>query len=155
MKLFFLLFLTPFNWFYAQSSFNSSSANTSGSGGSVTSSYGEVFYRSSSDPSYTISEGVQQAFQITTLGIDGHEYVNIELEVYPNPTNSILYLKFSDQKNYLSKYELFDASGKLLRSEKIRSIDTSIDMASYPSASYILRILQDGQTIKTFKIIKK
>ena len=51
-------------------------------------------------------------------------------------------------------YQLYDMSGKLLKSNKVNAINTTIDMSELPVSNYVLNINNDSSIIKSFKIIK-
>ncbi|MPS71857.1 MAG: T9SS type A sorting domain-containing protein [Chryseobacterium sp.] len=138
----------------AQESVNANGDNSSGSGGSVTSSIGQSFYETSISSSGNVSTGVQYSYEIIeTLGSDIKE-INLSLKIYPNPTPDVLYLKvgFPDYRKY--RYELFDSSGKVLTGKAINGSQTSITVTSYPAAVYYLKILKDGKVVKVFKVLK-
>lgn len=138
----------------AQESINSSSINLSESTGSITSSIGQTFFETSSSSVGNISTGVQHSYDITeTLGSDITE-INLNLKIYPIPTQDVLHLKigFNDHKKY--RYDLFDGSGKILTSRSINEFETAITMSSYPAAIYYLKISKDGKVVKTFKVLK-
>ena len=52
------------------------------------------------------------------------------------------------------KYQLYNLNHKLLKSGKINSINTTIDMSKYPVSTYVLTITNGSAIIKGFKIIK-
>ncbi|WP_172281931.1 T9SS type A sorting domain-containing protein [Chryseobacterium sp. Chry.R1] len=138
----------------AQSAVLTTGTTVSGGNGSISYSVGQVTYLSKGS-GFQVMEGVQQAFEITTLGT--HETSSAEdgILLYPNPFRDYLYLDFTVNSYKNSDYQLFDAQGKLIRSEKIMQTKSEFNFSSLPSAMYIIRINQDGKNIKTFKIIKK
>ena len=77
----------------------------------------------------------------------GTEEIKNDLVVYPNPTTDFLYIKTS--KLDLEKVFIFDLSGKLLFSEKSKTIDVK----NLPSATYIISI-KTSNALKSFKFIK-
>jgi len=62
----------------AQESVNASGGNAIGNGGTVAYSVGQVVYTTDTDASGTVSQGVQQAYEIFTVGIKVTE-LNISL----------------------------------------------------------------------------
>ena len=64
---------------------NATGRDASGSGGTAAYSLGQVVYTTNSGTSATVSQGVQQAYEIFTIGIKETE-LNISLSVFPNPT---------------------------------------------------------------------
>lgn len=75
------------------------------------------------------------------------EEINSDLVVYPNPTTDFLYIKTS--KLDIEKVFIFDLSGKLLFSEKSKTID----VRNLPSATYIISV-KTSNALKSFKFIK-
>ena len=149
-----LFALFGFAFTQAQISLNATGSNGSSAAGSATVSVGQVFYTTSQDSNTSIAAGVQQAFVITILATN-ESGLNVDLSVYPNPTASVLYLKFADFKMNKSRYELFDGTGRLLLTSNIKENQTSIEMSRYPAGMYILKISDGSSAIKTFKILKK
>ena len=69
----------------AQQATTTSGGDASGSGGTAAFSVGQVVYTANTNASGTLSQGVQQAYEIFTLSIKETE-LNISLKVFPNPT---------------------------------------------------------------------
>lgn len=139
----------------AQENTVSTGANATGAGGTASYSVGQAFYITSSDPSGSVSQGVQQPIEIqVVLGIEEHE-INLYAKVYPNPTTDLINLSVGNTNTTGLTYQLFDYSGRVLTNGKIENEDTSIPMSSYPSATYLLSVTKDNKAIKTFKILKK
>lgn len=139
----------------AQENTVSSGGNATGTGGSTSYTVGQAFYITSSDPSGSVSQGVQQPIEIqVVLGIEEHE-INLYAKVYPNPTTELINLSVGNTDTSGLSYQLFDYSGRILTNGKIENEDTSIPMSRYPSATYLLSVTKGNKTIKTFKILKK
>jgi hypothetical protein len=77
----------------AQQSTNSSGGNATGSGGKVSYSVGQIVYTSTAGSGGSASQGVQQPYEIFTLGIDDFSNINLTMIVYPNPTTTLVNLK--------------------------------------------------------------
>jgi hypothetical protein len=138
----------------AQSGIHSSGNNLSGAGGSVSYSVGQVFYTTNTGSTGTVAQGVQQPFEIqVVLGVEQFE-IKLNAKVYPNPTTDVLNLSVGNTETVGLSYQLFDFSGRLLADSKIENEETAIQMSRYPRANYLLSVIQDNKTIKTFKIIK-
>lgn len=145
----------------AQESLNATGGNATGSGGSVSYSVGQVVYTTNTGGSSgSVAEGVQQAYEISVVtGIEEAKSINLTVSAYPNPTTDCLTLSIDNSVNTnhdLSQlsYQLYDMSGKLLQSDKIKEAQTSIVMGSFIRASYLLTVIQNNTTLKTFRIIK-
>lgn len=150
-------FLIPGICFHinAQKAALATGSNATGSNGSVSYSVGQIDYYSKGSNNQ-VMEGVQQAYEITTLST-GETFATDKKDIllYPNPFKDFIFLDFTTNDYKNSEYQLFDASGKLLREEKIRESKSEFNFSSLPSAMYIIRVNKDGKNIKTFKIIKK
>ncbi|TKS55408.1 T9SS type A sorting domain-containing protein, partial [Mesohalobacter halotolerans] len=138
----------------AQNSVNSSGGDATGSGGTLAYSLGQVVYTINADASGTVSQGVQQAYEIFTLKVK-EPIRNISLSVFPNPTVNHLNLQISDYNQEKLSYFLFDLQGKLIKDGKIKAKQTQISTSGLPSATYILYIRnKNKQNLQSFKIIK-
>ncbi|WP_449399958.1 T9SS type A sorting domain-containing protein [Chryseobacterium wanjuense] len=100
-------------------------------------------------------EGLQHAYEIITLATNETSTTEEGILLYPNPFKDFLYLDFTTNNFKGSEYQLFDAQGKLIKRDKITQSKSEFNFSSLPSAMYIIRIIQNGENLKTFKIIKK
>jgi hypothetical protein len=136
----------------AQETIPATGGNASGSGGTVSYSVGQVVYTTNTGTNGSVAQGVQQPFEIsTTLGIN-ETSINLEMNVYPNPTTNYLILNVVESKGL--SYQLFDLQGKLIENKKVTANNTTITMEDLPNATYFLKVTKNSQAVKTFKIIK-
>lgn len=149
----FLLLLFSFASF-AQQSVNASGGKAANANNSVSYSIGQSFYHQTNGGGIVLIEGVQQPYEVTTLGTNEYPGIQLEIKVYPNPTASLLFLKIENLPLRNLNYRLFDSSGRIIFQDKIQQTETSIDLASKPSGVYILSVLRSDSMIKTFKVIK-
>ena len=139
----------------AQQETTATGGDATGIGGSVNHSVGQLVYTTDNSPTGTISQGVQQPYEIYTLSTASFDNtINITYTAYPNPTTGFLILKVSDFTNENLMYQLFDINGKLIKNSKIDSTETNIVMENNPAATYFLKITTNNKEVKTFKIIK-
>jgi hypothetical protein len=139
----------------AQQATTASGGDALGSGGTVAYSVGQIFYTTNTATTGSVAQGVQQAFEISVVtGIKNQTKTSMSLAVYPNPTTSFLNLQIADLKTEQLSYQLTDALGKLIIENKITESSTQINMNAQAEAIYFLNVLQNNQTVKTFKIIK-
>ncbi|EJL70811.1 T9SS type A sorting domain-containing protein [Chryseobacterium populi] len=150
---FFILFIIT-GQLKAQSAVLATGTNANGGNGSVSYSVGQAAYLNKGSNSQ-VMEGVQQAYEISTLSTDETTVTQDGIFLYPNPFKDYLYLDFTVSNYKNSEYQLFDAQGKLIKKDKITQSMSEFNFSSLPSAMYIIRINQEGKNIKTFKIIKK
>lgn len=139
---------------YSQESANTSGGDATGTGGTAAFSIGQVAYTYESGSNGNTNQGVQQAYEIFSVGID-EQNLEIELSIYPNPTSENLQIEFEEFKDYDATYQLLDLSGKLLLESKIQSDQSIIDMSTYQSGVYFLNIVSKSENNKSFKILKK
>jgi len=150
----FFLFVFGLIELQAQTATTTTGGNLSGSSGSVSYSLGQIVYSTNTGSGGTISQGIQQPYDISI--ISGIENINISLtcKVYPNPTVDFIQLKIESDKRQDMIYQLFDLNGKRFDSKRIENDETTIPMEQYVASTYILKVLQNNREIKTFKIIK-
>ena len=157
--LFFLAFLLSFLLSFsmnAQTSHQVLSAtggDASGSGGSVAYSVGQIVYTTSTGTSGSVAQGVEQAYEISSVGIK-ETALNISLSIFPNPTSEYLTLKVEDYNNEALSYSLLDEQGKLVLNEQITNQVTQVAMSNLARGAYFINVLQENKKIQTFKIIK-
>jgi hypothetical protein len=103
----------------------------------------------------TVIQGVQQSLELFTLSNPELTTVNLSAVIYPNPTSDYVMLKISDTALYNLSYHLIDINGKAISNGSLTNGDTQINMQQLPVGMYILKVSQNNQELKTFKIIKK
>lgn len=139
----------------AQQATTATGGNASGSGGTVAYSVGQIVYTTNTGTNGSVAQGVQQPYEISiVLGIDNHS-INLELTAYPNPTANFLTLNVGNAELSTLNFQLYDISGKLIESRKIISSSETIAMENLPTATYFLKVNNNNNEVKTFKIIKK
>ena len=82
---------------FGQSSVNVSGGSVSNTSGSISYSIGQVAYQSVSNSSGSVSQGVQHAFEISTLSLEENKF-NFMLNAFPNPTTENLNLHVGNYK---------------------------------------------------------
>ncbi len=108
---------------------------------------------SSTSAGYSITQGFQQpGLTIIELQNEVNSTLSIEMTVYPNPTSGMLYLS-TDEQDDLS-YQLIDVSGKMIFDNQIQSDLESIDLSGLPAATYIVRVVQKNNLLKSYQVIK-
>ena len=139
----------------AQEAIPAAGGNASGSGGTASYSVGQVAYQAKTGTGGSVTEGVQQSYEI--IEVTGVEITGINLSVsaYPNPVSDYLTITVEDIELSSLTYQLYDMQGSLLQNEKITGNQTSVAMGNLVSATYFIKITQNNKEIKTFKIVKK
>lgn len=154
-----LMVMVGITGLHAQVVIPSTGGTVFGSGGSVSYTVGEVIYTTIIGTNGSSSQGVQQAIEITTLTkLIEPKGVNIICSAYPNPATAVVKLKVD---NYTAigmqqlSYQLYNLKGELIDSKIIRTNLTSIVMSKLSSTTYLLKVIQGGNEIELFRIIKK
>ena len=139
----------------AQTSVNATGGNAAGSGGSASYSVGQLAYTTNTGTNGSVSEGVQQPFEISVVtGLEEAKGINLSVSAYPNPTTDYLTLEVKDVELLNLHFQMYDMNGKLLQNEKITGNQTSIVMSNLVPATYFVKVIQGNKEFKTFKIIK-
>jgi hypothetical protein len=140
---------------YAQEAIPASGGDATGSGGSLSYSYGQVVYFTNTGTNGSVIEGVQQPYEISIVtGIQQASDIKLFCTVYPNPATDLLTLEVEIADNENLFYQLYEINGKLLVRKKLIDTKTIISMANLAPATYFLKITDNQKVIKTFKIIK-
>lgn len=153
-----VLLLASFRPFYlqAQVAIPVAGGDATGSGGSVSYSIGQVVYTTNSSASGSVTEGVQQPYEVFV--ITGNEllpFVGLSYKAYPNPATDFLILSVGELENENLTYRLSDMNGKITGSGKVIEKETKIQMGTLKDGNYFLSVIGNNAEIKTFKIIKK
>ena len=138
---------------HSQNNTVASGGDVTGAGGTVSYSIGQIDYINSTSGSGTITQGVQQPYEIYSMGI-AELGINIAASVYPNPSANFILLSLSTDNFSNMAYALYNIEGKLLVQQIIMSKQTSISLFEHATGTYILKVLINNQETKIFKIIK-
>jgi hypothetical protein len=139
---------------HAQETVPTTGGEATGNGGSSSYTVGQVVYTTNTGTNGSLTQGIQQPFEISiSVGIKVTA-INLDLIAYPNPTNNTLTLNIGNYNNENLTYQLYDILGKLLDSKQIVDNNTIIGLHYLPSSTYLLNVLENNGLIKTFRIIK-
>ena len=139
---------------YAQQTAPASGGNALGIGGSSSYTVGQVVYTTNTGANGSVAQGVQQPYEISTLvGLEVSQ-IKLELSAYPNPTSNAIHLRIGNYESEKLSYQLYDIQGRLLMGKPVRENHTSIVLQDFSGSLYLLKVLDNNQLIKTFRIIK-
>lgn len=142
----------------AQEAISVSGGDASGSGGSAGYSIGQVVYTTNTGPNGSVSQGVQQPYEISVVTeVEKIKGIELLISAFPNPATDYLTLNIETPSRIdiqSLSYQLFSMSGTLLETNKIIGNQTIIEMNNRVSATYFLSVTNENKTLKTFKIIK-
>jgi hypothetical protein len=149
-----LLLSLAFFGVQAQEAVSTTGGEASGGGGTTSYSVGQVVYTSNIGTNGSVAQGVQQPYEISTITGINETSIQLELSVYPNPTTNFLNLKFDCEKIENLSYQLYDLQGRVIENEKVNDNSTTIKMEGLPKATYFLKVTNNQNVVKTFKVIK-
>jgi hypothetical protein len=139
---------------YTQETNSVSGGEVTGVGGSVSYTVGQTLYTTHTSEAGSLHQGIQQAFEFVTLSNPELTAVTLNAVTYPNPTTDFIILTLKDANLTGLSYVMVDLLGRLVNKGTIATFETKIGMKSLPIGVYILRVQQNNQALKTFKIIK-
>jgi len=144
---------------FAQEAIPVSGGDASGSGGSASFTVGQIVYTTNTGTTGSVAQGVQQAYEIFVItGNQEIKGINLTCSVYPNPATDFLKLNVKDFNREDLSYMLYDLKGKVLETNAVRNIETTINMGTLVAGTYFLKLVQltdnSPLEIKTFKIVK-
>lgn len=140
---------------HAQEAVPATGGEATGVGGSSSFTVGQVAYTTNTGTNGSVAQGVQQPYEILVVtGIEETFGINLTVSVYPNPTADYLTLEVKDLGLSALSFQLYDLQGKLLQNEIITSNQTTVVMSNLVPATYFVKVTQNDQEVKTFKIIK-
>jgi hypothetical protein len=149
--------LLCFGTIHSQESIHHASGGEAiGSGGTVSYTVGLPIYTTYSGAEGEIAQGVQHAFEILMVTGTEENGIILEMDVFPNPTTSVLHLRVANYGLQDLTCQLYDTHGRLLDRRPVISNMTSIPTEQLAAATYYLQVTNAaGQTLKTFQIIKR
>jgi len=139
---------------FSQSSINAGGSSNNLDGIKFTYTLGQPFGAKVFVGETIKSEGVQQPIEVINLVTGLENLINVNINVYPNPTYDLLNIQVdkSDFQNFNLK--LKDLNGKELKFVPIKSKENILDLKLLPSAVYFIEIIENEKLVRAFKIIK-
>ena len=137
----------------AQQVISSSGNAFKNSAGSLSFTVGELVIDTKNTGLTTITQGFHQT-KLTITAINVIREQKFSISVFPNPTNSFVNLKIEKGEIRDAEFTLFDLQGRVLSNRKIESTNTEVSFSGYNSGNYLLKVIQNGKEIQTFKIVK-
>lgn len=150
------LFCSLFVWvslpIFSQDNTVTTGGDISNSTGSVSFTFGQVFFDNTESEHGSLNEGIQQPYSSEI--ITGIELTEIQLELFPNPTRETAILKTERDYIGLLHYSLFDETGRLIETHNLNNSETQINLSEFANGIYILTVHNSSETVKSFQIIK-
>ena len=92
-----------------------------------------------------------QNIEITTSTLSTSEFDKLAFSVYPNPANNTINFK---SNTTISNIKLYNLIGQEILAKDINDRQSSIDLSTYSSGSYLLSFYVEGKKVDTKYIIK-
>ena len=126
--------------------------------GSVSYTVGQIAVQTANNSSsISVAEGVQQPYEILTVGVDDYPQITLNAVVYPNPTENLAQLQLNgfDIPAGGLRALLYDGSGKMLQNLPITEDLTPFQIGHYATGTYYLELRDGKRVLKTFKVVRK
>jgi len=151
-----LLLILCFKGVVAQSSVCSIGGDISGADGSVAYSIGQTFFQTYNSSDHSIYQGVQQPYEISVItGVEVMNGTDSYVNIYPNPVTDCLSIMFSDDNKQDLHFVLYNMQGQELFASGLYNTHIRVEMDSYAPGLYFIKVMSEGKTIKTFKVVKQ
>jgi len=139
---------------YSQETIPASGGDATGSGGTSSYSVGQLVYTTNTSSNGSVTQGVQQSIELFNLSNPELTVLTLTAVTYPNPTTDYVVLALTNSTLTDLSYALYDLQGRLVHKGKVNEDTTQIPMQHLESAVYLLKVNQNNQELKSFKIIK-
>lgn len=149
-----LLVLCSSFFSYSQQAIVTAGGMSTGSGGSVSFSIGQIDFISVASNNITVSQGVQQAHEIFIISSVQELVSPFGFSLYPNPCSNFLTLKTLDVFNEYS-YRVHDISGKEVSKSEITDAFTHIPLADINAGIYFITVFKGSSVLDIFKVVKQ
>ena len=142
----------------AQSAVVSVGGDAQSNGGSVSYTVGQVAVQTvaNSNGSVSVAEGVQQPYEIMTVGVDDYPQIVLDAVVYPNPTDNVAQLRLNGFEIPADglRANLYDGNGKRLQTIPVTDDLTTFQIGQYATGTYYLEVRDGKRILKTFKVVR-
>ena len=143
---------------FAQSTIVPVGGDAQSNSGSVSYTVGQIAIQTTNSSSgISVGEGVQQPYEILTVGVDDYPQITLNAVVYPNPTENLAQLQLNgfDIPAGGLRAIFYDGSGKMLQTLPITEDLTSFQIGHYATGTYYLELRDGKRVLKTFKVVRK
>ena len=136
----------------AQTSVSSSGGTAVGGGHEYSYSTGQVATLNAS-PGISLHEGVVQPLAVTVERIAEVSSIEINVEMFPNPTTAAVTIRRNDDAEPLT-LELYAQDGRLVERLTWDGTATRLSLDSHPAGVYIMKVSNESKQSQSFKITK-
>jgi len=149
-----ILFRFGFVGMHAQQNFTGAGGEASGLTGAASYSMGQLVYTTNTGTAGSVSQGVQQPYEIYMTSVNDIKDVSLICSTYPNPTSNVLILVVKNSEMKDCHYQFLDMNGKQILNNTIVNAETQIPMSKLLAGIYFLKVYNENKEVKTFKIVK-
>ncbi len=157
--LFFVISCVSILFLHGQSAIVPLGGDAQGVGGSVSYTVGQVAVNNAQNGtgSVTVQEGVQQPYEIMTVGVNHYPQISLNAVVYPNPTENLVQLELNgfELPDGGLQAHLFDMRGKKLGVVSVTDDITTFQIGQYATGNYLIELRDGKRILKTFKVVRK
>jgi len=139
---------------HAQEGTVSSGGNANGNNGTVSYSVGQMNYEQRESLSGSVSEGLQQVWEISVLSGIEQKNILLDVNIYPNPVAEKLILKINDAYPDQFSYGLMSADGRMVDNKQVLKAETELDVTNLTTGMYLFTIYSKDEVLKVFRVIK-
>lgn len=101
---------------------------------------------------YIITQGFQQG-RLGLTSVKETPNLDVTISAYPNPTHDYINIEIIGEITNMH-YAVFDINGRAVKSGEIIESPTQVQFNEMGSAIYFIRIMQNGQELKTLRVVK-
>lgn len=130
---------------------SSTGAAIMGEGGALYLSIGEPMNTEISGGDIMISQGFLQVSIAEPSSNDN--MLEEVVKAYPNPSTASLVIEMPEMDGQY-EYQLFDMLGKVIRTEELNTIRSTVDVSLLDAGTYLLKVNKTDRSSKTIKIVK-
>lgn len=123
--------------------------------GTLSVSYGQVDYQTTSNGTYSLYQGVQQPHEISNITLVSNLWPDLHVSFYPNPTIGSITVEISNTLSETIYLQLNDIQGKELQQVRVNQTKTDLALNNYEAGTYYCTVKNSQNQLKTYKIIKQ
>lgn len=135
---------------WSQEVISSQGDSYTNSSGSLDFTIGEAVTFTGSDGTNDLTQGFHQS-NWSFVGVDD-QLPEIIISVFPNPMEETLVISTEEFDNV--NYKMIDASGRIVRENKLTETNTNISVGELSPGNYQIVLFENERQTKTFKLIK-
>lgn len=142
---------------FAQSAIVPVGGDAQSNNGCVSYTVGQIAVQTANNSSdISVAEGVQQPYEILTVGVDDYPQITLNAVVYPNPTENLAQLQLNGFDIPVGELRaiLYDGSGKILQTLNVSENLTQFQIGHYATGTYYLELRDGKRVLKTFKVVR-